>query len=131
MPSSAVRRIEYDDDTIFLSGIRHVQKELRFGGSDDTAASLRGSAAFGLVRIKHPDVMLLLADLLADQEKASRIAAVQALGGPGPGDVSGFQLALPALASAAGSLESESTTLNFPATGIHDPSSTQSTKIRP
>lgn len=38
-------------------------------------------------------------------------------------------LAVPAIASAAGNLEPEVTPLVFPETGIHDPSSAQSTKI--
>jgi HEAT repeat protein len=76
----ALNKIEYDREDVFLSGLRHVQKEPRWGGEEDTAAPLRGSAAFGLVRINHPDVVLLLADLLADPEKVARSAAAQALG---------------------------------------------------
>jgi len=75
-----LNKLEYEQEDIFLTGIRHVQKEPRWGGSEDTAADLRGSAAFGLVRINHRDVMLLLADLLADPEKVARMAAAQALG---------------------------------------------------
>jgi HEAT repeat protein len=75
-----LNKLEYEKDDIFLTGIRHVQMEPRWGGSEDTAADLRGSAAFGLVRLNYRDVTLLLADLLADPEKVARLAAAQALG---------------------------------------------------
>ena len=76
----ALNKLEYEQEDVFLAGIRHVQLEPRWGGSDDSAAPLRASAAFGLVRINYHDVLLLLADLLADPEKVARVAAAQALG---------------------------------------------------
>jgi len=76
----ALNKIEYDKEDVFVCGIRHVQMEPCWGGKQDTAAPLRGSAAFGLVRINHSDVVLLLADLLADPEKVARSAAARALG---------------------------------------------------
>jgi hypothetical protein len=45
-----LNKIEYDKEEVFLSGIRFVQMEPRWGGEEDAAAQLRGSAAFGLVR---------------------------------------------------------------------------------
>jgi HEAT repeat protein len=75
----ALNKLDYDRPEIFLRGIRHVQFEPVWGGTQDTAAALRGAAAFGLVRIGHRDVVTLLVDLLADPEKVARIAAVQAL----------------------------------------------------
>jgi HEAT repeat protein len=77
---AALNKIGYLHPEIFLRAVRYVQLERAWGGPEDTAASLRGNAAFGLVRIGHPDVLLLLADLLADSEKMARIAAAQALG---------------------------------------------------
>lgn len=79
----ALNKIEYDQEAVFLSGIQHVQAESCWGGSEDAAARLRGSAALGLVRINYPGVVLLLADLLADPEKVARLAAAQALGASG------------------------------------------------
>jgi HEAT repeat protein len=79
----ALDRIESDEAEVFRIGLRHVQPEPRWGGSDDTAAPLRGAAAFALVRLNPRDLMLLLADLLADPEKVARSAAVRALGGSG------------------------------------------------
>ena len=79
----ALNKLEYDRADVYLTGIRHVQMEPRWGGSDDTAAPLRVNAAFGLVRINYPDVVLMLADLLADSENTARAGAAQALGASG------------------------------------------------
>jgi HEAT repeats len=76
----ALNQIEYEQEDVFLTGIRHVQMEPRWGGEEDSAARLRGAAAFGLVRMNYSGIVLLLADLLADPEKAARLAAAQALG---------------------------------------------------
>jgi HEAT repeat protein len=81
--TEALNKIEYDKEDVFLTGIRHVQMEPRWGGPEDSAAPLRGNAAFGLVRINYHGVVLLLADLLADSEKVARSAAAQALGASG------------------------------------------------
>jgi HEAT repeat protein len=79
----ALNMIDHGDADVFVRGVRHVQMEPRWGGEEDSAAPLRGSAAFGLVRIGHPGVVLLLVDLLADPEKVARSAAAQALGASG------------------------------------------------
>ena len=79
----SLNKIEYDDDATFLTGFRHVQPEPGWGGATDTAAPLRGASAFGLVRIHHRGVVLLLAELLADPEKIARQNAAQALGAVG------------------------------------------------
>lgn len=75
-----LNKLEYDNDDVFLRGVRHVQFEPVWGGQADTASHLRGSSALGLVRINYSGVVLLLADLLADPEKVARQAAAQALG---------------------------------------------------
>lgn len=79
----ALNKLDYSKADVFLRGLCHVQMEGVWGGEQDTAAPLRGHAAFGLVRIGHPDVLVLLADLLADPEKLARDAAAQALGATG------------------------------------------------
>ena len=76
----ALNKIEYDRPDVFLIGIRHVQMEPRFGGAEDSAALLRGSCGYGLLRLNYPNVVYLLVDLLADPEKPARLAAVKALG---------------------------------------------------
>jgi len=64
---------------VFLRGIRHVQPEPIWGGSQDTAIELRGVCGLGLVRCGYPDALTELADLLADPEPMARAAAAQAI----------------------------------------------------
>jgi len=73
--------VESDEvcELVFRVGIHHVQMEPVFGGRVDTASELRGHCAFGLVRANDPDVMMYLADLLADKEVPARSAACRAL----------------------------------------------------
>jgi HEAT repeat protein len=80
---TALNKLEYDRDESFLRGICHIQREAVWGGTQDTAGELRGESAFGLVRIDHPDVLLLLTELLTDPEKTARRAAAQGLGASG------------------------------------------------
>ncbi|HEY7697067.1 MAG TPA: hypothetical protein VIE88_01560 [Vicinamibacteria bacterium] len=79
----ALNRLEHPDADVFLKGIRHVQREPVWGGSEDTAAWLRGLSAIGLVACDYPRVLTDLVDLLADGEKLARIGAARALGGLG------------------------------------------------
>jgi HEAT repeat protein len=79
----ALNKLDYDRPEVFLRGIHHVQMEPAWGGSQDTAGALRGTAAFGLVRQGYRGILILLADLLADSEKVARVAAVQAFGATG------------------------------------------------
>lgn len=75
----ALVKLEHDDPDVFLKGIEHVQREPVWGGSEDTAAWLRGLAAAGLVQSRHPEELDRLVDLLADPEKLARIGAARAL----------------------------------------------------
>jgi HEAT repeat protein len=79
----ALHKLDADEEDVYRIAIRHVQPEGRWGGSDDTAAPLRALAAFALVRINPRDLMVLLADLLADPEKVARSGAAKALGASG------------------------------------------------
>jgi HEAT repeat protein len=79
----ALNQFEHAKEAIYLTGIRHFQKEPAWGKPVDTAAALRGNCAFALARLGHRDVLLLLADLLGDEEKIAREAAAQALGATG------------------------------------------------
>lgn len=72
-------RLESKAESLFLKGIRHVQMEPVWGGQVDTAPGLRGICALGLVRMNYADVMVELADLLADPESEARVGAVRAL----------------------------------------------------
>lgn len=75
----ALYRMEYSNEALFLRGIRHIQPEPIWGGSEDTAAALRGTCALGLVRMNYPQVMSELADLLADPKQDARMAAARAI----------------------------------------------------
>jgi hypothetical protein len=75
----ALYRLEYSNEALFLRGIRHIQREPVWGGSQDTAAALRGACGLGLVRMNYSDVMSELADLLADPEQEARISAARAI----------------------------------------------------
>ncbi len=77
--ADALYRLDYSNEALFLQGIHHVQMEPVWGGQEDTAATLRGTCALGLVRMNYPDVMTELADLLADPEAPARIAAARAI----------------------------------------------------
>ncbi|MEC4814927.1 MAG: hypothetical protein SAK29_16850 [Scytonema sp. PMC 1069.18] len=72
-------RLEYSDESLFLEGIHHVQMEPVWGGTEDTAAILRGVCALGLVRMNYPEVMNELADLLADPKPEARVGAAKAI----------------------------------------------------
>ena len=72
-------RLEHRDAEVFLRGLHHVQREPIWGGQVDTAPKLRGLCALGLVRMNYPNVMVELADLLADAEPEARIGAARAI----------------------------------------------------
>ena len=82
----ALRTIGHPDATTLLAGVRHVQMEPAFGGSPaggpyhaDTAAELRAECVLGLAELRHPDVLLHIADLLADPEPTARAGAARAV----------------------------------------------------
>jgi hypothetical protein len=79
----ALNRLEADEEDVYRAGLRHIQMEPAWGGPEDTAAPLRAAAAFALVRVNPRDLIVLLADLLADPEKVARVAAAKALGACG------------------------------------------------
>ena len=77
--AAALYRLEAREVDRFLTGIHHIQMEPVWGGSVDTAPGLRGICALGLVRLNYAEVMVELADLLADPEPAARIEAARAI----------------------------------------------------
>lgn len=79
----ALNRLDHAEPEVFLRGLTHVQ-DSRFGEqSQDAAGALRAYCAFGLVRIGHPGVVLLLTELLHDSDNTARAGAARALGGTG------------------------------------------------
>jgi HEAT repeat protein len=81
--AEALHKIEFDAEETLRIAIRFVQAEPAWGGSEDTAAPLRATAAFALLRIGPRDLLILLAELLTDTEKVARAAAAKALGASG------------------------------------------------
>jgi HEAT repeat protein len=77
--AEALNQVECEQPNVFLRGLSHWQEPGR-PGEDDAAAPLRGISAFGLTRINHHGIVLLLTDLLLDKAVAARVAAAQALG---------------------------------------------------
>ncbi len=64
---------------IYLLGLRHEQWEHSFGPPEDTAGSVRGLCAHGLVRMEYRDAILDVAPLLYDHLPEVRVAAAEAL----------------------------------------------------
>ena len=79
----ALRRLGQDQGELYHRAARHVQMEPVFGGRVDTAVDLRGAAALALAETGGPDVLGLLAELLADPEPPVRISAARAVAGLG------------------------------------------------
>jgi HEAT repeat protein len=77
--AGALYRMGSEEHQLFLRGIRYVQLEPVWGGKVDTAPALRGVCALGLVRANYRDVMIELADLLADPEAQVRADAARAI----------------------------------------------------
>jgi hypothetical protein len=71
---------------VFERGVTHVQREPVWGGSEDTAAELRGLCGIAYARFARHDALEVIAALLADRERAARAAAAQALGDSGRPD---------------------------------------------
>lgn len=81
--ADAMYRNEGRDTALFRIGLRHVQKEPVWGGTQDTAAELRGICALALAQLSPPDVIEELVELLADKEPNARALCARALGASG------------------------------------------------
>lgn len=77
---TALRACDLPAGEVFLQGARFVQMEPVYGGSVDTAVTLRVESALGLAAMLHPDALLVLTDLLVDPEPSPRAAAARAIG---------------------------------------------------
>jgi hypothetical protein len=83
LDASALVTLEETNETVFLRGIRHVQREPVWGGTVDTAAELRGLCALGLAAAGHPGSSLELVRLLVDPETQARVLGTRAVAGSG------------------------------------------------
>jgi HEAT repeat protein len=82
----ALHALDHWDDAVFVAGLRHEQRE--GWGQEDTAGELRGVCGIAHAHFARPDALDVLAQLLADRERTTRIAAAQALGDAGRPDAS-------------------------------------------
>ena len=81
--SRALSKLGCRDKDVFLRGLHHHQMEPVWGGRSDTAGTVRGNCAHALMGCEGliaGDVLLLLVDLLADEDKSVRVEAVRAIG---------------------------------------------------
>jgi HEAT repeat protein len=80
--SRALATFELQDADVFLRGMRHIQLEPVWGGSSDTAGTLRATCALALVQCRsltEAELLKYLIDLLADKDKAVRVEIVRAI----------------------------------------------------
>ena len=80
--SRALAGFEHQDATVFLRGMKHIQPEPTWGGSSDSAGTLRATCALALVQCRslvESDLLAHLIELLADQDKAVRVEIVRAI----------------------------------------------------
>ncbi|MGA3225529.1 MAG: hypothetical protein ABSC65_17325 [Acidobacteriaceae bacterium] len=73
---------EYQEPELFLIGMRHFQLEPGWGGSSDTAGTLRSTCALALVQCRELNshrLLIHLIPLLADKELTVRINVVRAI----------------------------------------------------
>jgi len=92
----ALVKIEHDEADLFLVGMKHVQMEGTWGGSEDVAADLRAVCAMGLVGSNGGDKLRSLVTLMTDASWPARAGAMRALGALG-GDSAALLLRLKAL----------------------------------
>jgi hypothetical protein len=73
---------EYQEPDLFLAGLRHIQLEPVWGGSADSAGTLRSACALALVQCRELNshrLLVYLLPLLADKELRVRINVVRAI----------------------------------------------------
>lgn len=84
--AKALRALDEWEDEVFVPGVALAQHEPVWGGREDTAAELRAECAMAFAHAGRSDALEVLADLLADGERAARAGAAQALGDTGRPD---------------------------------------------
>jgi HEAT repeat protein len=84
----ALIKLEHRERDTYLRGLRHHQLEGTWGGTTDTAGTLRGQSAHALTGcsgISDHELLTILIELFTDSDKAVRIEAARAIasvGGP-------------------------------------------------
>jgi HEAT repeat protein len=80
--SRALAHFEHQDAEVYLRGMHHIQMEPVWGGTSDTAGTLRATCALALVQcrsLREPDLLAHLLELLADKDKSVRVEVVRAV----------------------------------------------------
>ena len=80
--SKALADLGFDESTVFLRGLTHVQPEPVWGGSEDTAGPLRAICAAALVQcrdVSDLEILSRLTEVLVDSDKTVRMAAADAI----------------------------------------------------
>jgi HEAT repeat protein len=80
--SRALAAFEHQDAEVFLRGMHHIQLEPSYGGSSDSAGTLRATCALALVQcrsLREPDLLTHLIELLGDKDKSVRAEAARAI----------------------------------------------------
>lgn len=80
----ALHALDHWEDRVFVAGLTHEQRE--GWGQEDTGAELRGVCGLAHAHFARGDALDVLAVLLADRERTTRLAAAQALGDAGRPD---------------------------------------------
>jgi HEAT repeat protein len=80
----ALHALDHWEDRVFVAGLTCEQRE--GWGQEDTAAELRGVCGLAHAHFARGDALDVLAALLADRERTTRLAAAQALGDAGRPD---------------------------------------------
>jgi HEAT repeat protein len=79
----ALFRLDCDDAALFRRGMKHVQMEGTWGGSEDVAAELRAVCGMGLANTRDPRRLRDLVELLADRQWPARAGAARAIAAVG------------------------------------------------
>jgi len=80
--SRALAAFEHQDPEVFLRGMKHIQPEPSYGGSSDSAGTLRATCALALVQCRRlPEAELLthLLELIYDKDKSVRVEVIRAI----------------------------------------------------
>ena len=79
--AKALKDLEHTSAEVFFRGVAHIQLEPTWGGTVDTAVTLRGTCALALIGTTAAsfDILTRLTDLLNDPEKPARIDAARAI----------------------------------------------------
>jgi HEAT repeat protein len=80
--SRTLAAFEHQDAAVYLRGMRHIQLEPVWGGTSDTAGTLRATCALALVQcrsVHEPDLLAHLVDLFADKDKSVRAEVARAI----------------------------------------------------